>query len=41
MTRFEKSQSSLRELAGAAAQTGGGWLEGDSAAMAVHILSAD
>lgn len=22
-------------------QNGGGWLEGDSAAMAVHILSAD
>ncbi|MBK5219382.1 MAG: thiolase family protein, partial [Thermoleophilia bacterium] len=39
-----RGEAGARQVEGARvalAQNGGGWLEGDSAAMAVHILSAD
>jgi acetyl-CoA acyltransferase len=39
-----RGEAGARQVEGASvalAQNGGGWLEGDSAAMAVHILSAD
>ncbi len=39
-----RGEAGLRQVEGARvalAQNGGGWLEGDSAAMAVHILSSD
>jgi acetyl-CoA acetyltransferase len=39
--RGDAGQRQVNDARIALTQNGGGWLEGDSAAMAVHILSAD